>query len=186
MSNGAGLLRTIPNQITVARLASVPLLMFLILWDSNVGRILGIVLFFLAAVSDAVDGYVARSLKQTSTFGKLADPIADKLLVSGALIALVQLGELTAAPVMVIVAREFLVTGLRIFAISEGQVISASILGKLKTISHIALILAILVGRSFPVAPGWEIASSALLGLALFLSVLSGVEYFVRCRGLFA
>jgi len=65
-------------------------------------------------------------------------------------------------------------------------VISASILGKLKTISHIALILAILVGRSFPVAPGWEIASAALLGLALFLSVLSGVEYFVRCRRLFA
>ena len=105
MANGTGLLRTIPNQITVARLASVPLLMFLILWDSQVGRILGIILFFLAAVSDAVDGYVARSLKQTSTFGKLADPIADKLLVSGALIALVQLGELTAAPVMVIVAR---------------------------------------------------------------------------------
>ncbi|MDD5264323.1 MAG: CDP-diacylglycerol--glycerol-3-phosphate 3-phosphatidyltransferase [Candidatus Bipolaricaulis sp.] len=185
MANGTGLLRTIPNQITVARLASVPLLMFLILWDSQVGRILGIILFFLAAVSDAVDGYVARSLKQTSTFGKLADPIADKLLVSGALIALVQLGELTAAPVMVIVAREFLVTGLRIFAISEGQVISASVLGKLKTVSHIALILAILVGRSFPVVPGWSIAQSVLLGLALFLSVASGVEYFVRCRKLF-
>ncbi|MEN6369645.1 MAG: CDP-diacylglycerol--glycerol-3-phosphate 3-phosphatidyltransferase [Thermotogota bacterium] len=186
MANGTGLLRTIPNQITVARVASVPLLMFLILWDSDVGRILGIVLFFLAAVSDAVDGYVARSLKQTSTFGKLADPIADKLLVSGALIALVQLGELTAAPVMVIIAREFLVTGLRIFAISEGQVISASILGKLKTISHIALILVILVGRSFPVALGWSTARSVLLGVALLLSVVSGVEYFVRCRKLFA
>ncbi|MEI6172049.1 MAG: CDP-diacylglycerol--glycerol-3-phosphate 3-phosphatidyltransferase, partial [bacterium] len=118
--NGALLRSSIPNQITVARLASVPLLMFLILWDSPVGRVLGVVLFFLAAVSDAVDGYLARSFKQTSVFGKFADPIADKLLISGALIAFVQLGELAAAPVMLIIAREFLVTGLRILAISEG------------------------------------------------------------------
>lgn len=187
MTNGTGLLRTIPNQITVARLASVPLLMFFILWDSDVGRVLGIVLFFLAAVSDAVDGYLARSWNQTSVFGKFADPIADKLLVSGALISLVQLGELTAVPVMIIVAREFLVTGLRILAISEGEEIGASILGKVKTISHIALVLIILIGRSFPgtSSPGWEIARSALLALALFLSLVSGAEYFYRCRRLF-
>jgi CDP-diacylglycerol--glycerol-3-phosphate 3-phosphatidyltransferase len=186
MEGKAGLLRTIPNQITVARLASVPLLMFLILWDSNVGRIFAVILFFLAAVSDAVDGYLARSWKQTSVFGKFADPIADKLMVSGALISLVQLGDLTAVPVMVIVAREFLVTGLRILAISEGQIIPASILGKAKTVSHIALILVILVGRSFPVGAGWGIARSVFLGLALLLSVVSGIEYFYRSRKLFA
>ena len=76
MAGNGGLLRSsIPNQITVARLASVPLLMFFILWDSPVGRIIGVVLFFLAAISDAVDGYLARSFKQTSVFGKFADPL---------------------------------------------------------------------------------------------------------------
>ncbi len=183
--NGVRLRSSIPNQITVARLASVPLVMFLILWDSPVGRIAGVVLFFLAAVSDAVDGYLARSFQQTSIFGKFADPIADKLLVVGALVSLLQLGELHAAWVMIIIAREFLVTGLRILAISEGQVIPASILGKLKTVSHIVLVMAILVGRSFAVGSWIKIASDAALGLALALTVVSGVEYFVRSRKLF-
>ncbi|MCX5738803.1 MAG: CDP-alcohol phosphatidyltransferase family protein, partial [Proteobacteria bacterium] len=93
----------------MARLASVPLVMFLILWDSPLTRVLGVALFFLAAVSDAVDGYLARSFQQTSIFGKFADPIADKLLVVGALVSLLQLGELHAAWVMIIIAREFLV-----------------------------------------------------------------------------
>lgn len=186
MRPGAEMPLTIPNQITLARIASVPLLMYLILSDSNVGRIFAVILFFLAAVSDAVDGYLARSFKQTSTFGKFADPIADKLLVSGALIALLQLGELGAWAVMMIVAREFLVTGLRILAISEGKAIGASLLGKLKTISHVALVLAVLADRSFALGPGGSVAKSWCLGVALALSLLSGVEYFYRSRTLFA
>jgi CDP-diacylglycerol---glycerol-3-phosphate 3-phosphatidyltransferase len=179
------MLKTIPNQITIARLLSVPLLMYLILCDSNIGRILAVVLFFLAAVSDAVDGYIARSLNQTSVFGKFADPIADKLLISGALIALVQLGELTAAPVMVLIAREFLVTGLRIVAIHEGKIIDASILGKLKTISHVILVLAILAARTFSLGPGGDVAKTCALALAILLSLVSGGEYFYRLRRLF-
>jgi CDP-diacylglycerol--glycerol-3-phosphate 3-phosphatidyltransferase len=187
MAQSGGLLRSsIPNQITVARLASVPLLMFLILWDSPVGRVVGVVLFFLAAMSDAVDGYLARSFKQTSVFGKFADPMADKLLVVSALVCLLQLGELNAVWVMIIIAREFLVTGLRILAISDGQVIPASLLGKLKTVSHVILVLAILVDRSFTVGAWIGIARDAALALALALTVISGVEYFVRCRKLFA
>lgn len=187
MAQNGGLLKSsIPNQITVARLASVPLLMFFILWDSPVGRVIGVVLFFLAALSDAVDGYLARSFKQTSVFGKFADPIADKLLIVGALVCLVQLRDLDAVWVMIIIAREFLVTGLRILAISEGQVITASFLGKLKTVSHVVLVLAILVGRSFPVGPWIVTARNAALALALVLTVVSGVEYFVRGRKLFA
>ena len=177
--------RTIPNQITLARILSVPLLMYLILSGSSIGRILAVVLFFLAAVSDAVDGYLARSFKQTTTFGKFADPIADKLLITGALIALLQLGELSAWAVMVIVAREFLVTGLRILAISEGEVIAASLLGKLKTISHVALVLIILVGESFDLGPEWGAAKTWTLGMAIALSLISGGEYFYRLRRLF-
>lgn len=184
--NGGRLRSSIPNQITVARLASVPLLMFLILSDSPICRVLGVVLFFLAAASDAVDGYLARSFKQTSLFGKFADPIADKLLVIGALVCLLQLGELNAAWVMIIIAREFLVTGLRILAISESQVIPASLLGKLKTISQVALVLAILIGRSFAVGSWIDIAADIALAVALALTITSGAEYFIRCRKLFS
>ena len=179
------MLKTIPNQITIARLLSVPLLMYLILSDSNIGRILAVILFFLAAVSDAVDGYIARSLNQTSVFGKFADPIADKLLISGALIALVQLGELSAAAVMALIAREFLVTGLRIIAIHEGQIIDASILGKLKTVSHVILVLIVLASRSFSLGPGGDIAKTVALILAIAMSLISGAEYFYRLRRLF-
>jgi len=178
--------RTIPNQITLSRIAFVPLLMFLILFESTVTRILAMILFFLAAVSDAVDGYIARSLNQTTLFGKFADPIADKLLIAGALIAFLQLGELSAWAVMLIIAREFLVTGLRILAISEGQAIGARFLGKAKTISHVALVLAILVDRTFTLGPGADVAKAVCLGLALALSVVSGAEYFYRSRRLFA
>ncbi|MFC2095751.1 CDP-diacylglycerol--glycerol-3-phosphate 3-phosphatidyltransferase [Candidatus Bipolaricaulota bacterium] len=180
------MLKTIPNQITIARLLSVPLLMYLILSDSGLGRIFAVILFFLAAVSDAVDGYIARSFNQTSVFGQFADPIADKLLISGALIALVQLGELTAAAVMALIAREFLVTGLRIIAIHEGLVISVSILGKLKTISHVVLVLVVLTARTFQLGSGGETAKTAALVLAIVLSLISGAEYFYRSRSLFA
>jgi len=176
---------TIPNQITFARIASVPLFMFLILSKTSIGTILAIVLFVLAAISDAVDGYLARSLKQTTLFGKFADPIADKLLVAGALIAFVQSGELTAAPVMVIIAREFLVTGLRILAIAEGKVIPASPMGKLKTISHIGLVLVILATRTLNWGTSGEIAKGVFLYLAIGLAIISGGEYFYRSRRLF-
>jgi len=179
------ILNTIPNQITVSRILFVPLLTFLVLYDTDVTRVLAMILFFLAAVSDVVDGYIARSLNQTSLFGKFADPIADKLMIAGALIALLTLREMSPWAVLVIIAREFLVTGLRILAISEGQAIGASILGKAKTISHVALVLAILVDRTFLLGAGWGILRSVCLALALALSVISGVEYFYRSRRLF-
>ncbi|MCD6494510.1 CDP-diacylglycerol--glycerol-3-phosphate 3-phosphatidyltransferase [Candidatus Bipolaricaulota bacterium] len=175
----------IPNQITLARIASVPLFMYLLLMEKPVGTILAIVLFVLAAASDAVDGYLARSMNQTTVFGKFADPIADKLLIAGALITFVQLGELSAAVTMVIISREFLVTGLRIMAIAEGKVISASPLGKLKTMSHIGLVLVILMCRYFQLGPGWMTAKAAFLYLAIALAVISGGEYFYRSRQLF-
>jgi len=175
----------IPNQITLARIASVPLFMYLLLLEKPVGTILAIILFVLAAASDAVDGYLARSMNQTTVFGKFADPIADKLLIAGALISFVQLGELSAAVAMVIIAREFLVTGIRIMAIAEGKVIAASLLGKLKTMSHIGLVLVILTGRYFQLGPALMTLRSVFLYLAIALAVISGGEYFYRSRRLF-
>jgi len=179
------MLGTIPNQITLARIASVPLFMFLVLLGGNVATILAIALFSLEAISDAVDGYLARSFKQTTLFGQFADPIADKLLIVAALISFVQLGELTAAPVMVIVAREFLVTGLRILAIAQGEVIAASLFGKLKTISHIGLVLVVLVDRLSSWGEPGKQAKAGFLYLAITLSLISAGEYFYRCRRLF-
>lgn len=175
----------IPNQITLARIASVPLLMYLILMQHTIGTILAIVLFSLAAISDAVDGYLARSLKQTTVFGKFADPIADKLLIAGALISFVQLREMSAALVMIIIAREFLVTGLRIMAIAEGEVIAASPLGKIKTVSHIGLVLFILVNRYLDLGSAGATTKDVFLYLAIALALISGGEYFYRSRRLF-
>lgn len=180
------MLKTIPNQITVARLLSVPLLMYLILSDSYIGRILAVILFFLAALSDAVDGYIARSFQQSSVFGQFADPIADKLLIAGALISLVELGELSAGVVMALIAREFLVTGLRIVAIHDDLIIPASLLGKLKTVSHVVLVLVVLAMRTFSLTGGWVQAKLWVLVVAVAISVISGIEYFYRARKLFS
>ncbi len=176
---------TIPNQITLARIASVPIFMYFVLHGTQITTILAITIFSLAAISDAVDGYLARSLSQTTVFGKFADPIADKLLVAGALISFVQLGELAAWGVMIIISREFLVTGLRILAIAEGEVIAASPLGKLKTVSHIGLVLTILATRTFAWGAGGQAAKAAFLYLAIALAIISAGEYFYRSRHLF-
>ena len=177
---------TIPNQITLARIASVPLFMYFVLHGTQVTTILAVTLFSLAAISDAIDGYLARSLSQTTVFGKFADPIADKLLIAGALISFVQLGELEAWGVMVIISREFLVTGLRILAIAEGRVIAASPLGKLKTVSHIGLVLTILATRTFNWGASGQTAKGMFLYLAVALAIVSAGEYFYRSRDLFS
>jgi len=177
---------TIPNQITLARILAIPLFMYFLFAQGTVFKILALAIFALAALSDAVDGYLARSLKQVTPFGKFADPIADKILVAAALVSFVQLDELTATPVVVILAREFLVTGLRILAVAEGRVIPASPLGKAKTFSHIGLVLFILATRYFGMGPTGLVLKDIFLYLAVALAVVSGGEYFWRGRGLFS
>lgn len=176
---------TIPNQITLARILATPLFMFFLYAEGTVFKILAIAIFALAAISDAVDGYLARTLRQETAFGVFADPIADKLLVTAAFVSLVELRELTALPVVAILAREFLVTGLRVLAIGEGIKIPASVLGKLKTLSHIGLVLFILSTRYFGLGPWGKELKEAFLYLAVALAVISGVEYFWRGRRVF-
>lgn len=176
---------TIPNQITLARILAIPLFMYFLFAEGTIFKILALAIFALAAMSDAVDGYLARSLKQVTPFGRFADPIADKILVAAALVSFVQLDELTATPVVFILAREFLVTGLRILAVAEGKVISASPLGKAKTISHVGLVLFILATRYFGMGPVGLALKDAFLYLAVALAVISGGEYFWRARSLF-
>jgi len=178
----------LPNQITLLRIAVIPLLMTFILIPPAWGKLVAIFLFAVAALSDAVDGYIARSYAQVTDFGKFADPIADKLLVVSALLCFMQLGEFGswgAAIVMTILAREFLVTGLRILAISQELVIKASPLGKLKTLSHIGLVFTILGGSYFGWGGGGQVAKDLFIVLAVFMAIVSGVDYFYRSRRLF-
>jgi len=184
--SGMGL--NLPNKITLLRIAIIPLLMTAILLPYRWSKILAIFIFALAALSDAIDGYVARSYSQVTEFGKFADPIADKLLIASALLCFVQLGEFGGwgAPiVMVILAREFLVTGLRILAISKNIVIRASPLGKLKTLSHIGLVFVILGNSYFEWGPAGAVAKQLFIALAVFMALISGADYFYRSRRVF-
>jgi CDP-diacylglycerol--glycerol-3-phosphate 3-phosphatidyltransferase len=134
--------------------------------------------FALAALTDGLDGYIARSRDNITTFGKLMDPLADKLLVTAALVSLVSLGRLEAWIAMVIIAREFAVTGLRGVAAERGVVIQASWLGKLKTILQVTAIIALIATDPAPL--GVDI----FVYVAVAVTVISGVDYFFGFRRL--
>jgi CDP-diacylglycerol--glycerol-3-phosphate 3-phosphatidyltransferase len=164
---------TVPNWISTVRIALVPLLVALMLTRSD--EALTASVFVVAAASDKLDGYLARSRGAVTTFGKFLDSLADKILVSCALIALVSLGQLPAWVAMVVVAREFAVTGLRLVA-APNEVVEASRLGKLKTTSQTAVILVLIL---YPHYDAW---TRPLVYLMVFLTVWSGLDYFVRLR----
>ena len=133
-------------------------------------------MFVLASLTDFVDGYLARARNSITTFGKLMDPLADKLLVIGALLALVSLGRLAAWVAMVIIAREFAVTMLRMTASQAGVVTPARALGKVKTVMQVAMVFALILVRGSPV---WL---DALVYATVAVTVLSGVDYFFGLR----
>jgi len=136
--------------------------------------------FALAAISDGLDGYIARRRQDVTTFGKLMDPLADKLLITAALVSLVALYRLDAWVAMVIIAREFAVTGLRMLAVEQGEVVSASVWGKLKTVTQVAMVLALIW------VDGPRRWVDILVYVTVAVTVLSGADYFYRLRKLLA
>jgi len=163
----------IPNLLTILRIFFVPLLVAALVQEhANVWLALGILL--VAASTDLLDGYLARRWRQITTIGTLLDPIADKLLVSSALIALVQVRAVQAWMVILIVGREFAVSGLRAIAAAEGYTIKASDLGKTKMVSQVAAISCLLLSTRYPalVLPGivlmWGVVVFALLSAASY------------------
>jgi len=167
-----------PNVLTVVRILLVPVLVAALLSATASGDLLAAVVFVVASVTDALDGWIARRRKSESTFGKLMDPLADKLLVVAALVSLVSLDRLSAWVAMVIIAREFAVTGLRQLAMEEGHVIPASIWGKLKTVTQIAMVLVLIAVDDRTI---WV---DALVYVTVFVTVASGVVYFFNFRSL--
>jgi CDP-diacylglycerol--glycerol-3-phosphate 3-phosphatidyltransferase len=170
----------LPNALTVLRILLVPVVVVALLDETPNGDAIAAGVFALAALTDGLDGYIARQRGAITTFGKLMDPIADKLLVTAALVALVSLGRLEAWVAMVIIAREFAVTGLRGVAAEQGLVIQASWLGKLKTTLQIAAVIALIVWEPAPVGV------DLLVYAAVAATVISGVDYFFGFRRMVA
>ena len=166
----------VPNVLTVLRILAVPVIVVALLGESPDGDLLAGIVFALAALTDGLDGYIARSRGSVTTFGKLMDPIADKLLIVAALVALVSLDRLAAWVAMVIIAREIAVTGLRGLAAEQGVVISASWLGKVKTVLQVAAVFALIIWYPAPVAV------DVLVYAAVAMTVISGLDYFFGVR----
>ncbi|GAB6156739.1 CDP-diacylglycerol--glycerol-3-phosphate 3-phosphatidyltransferase [Desulfosporosinus burensis] len=178
------------NRLTLARIVLIPVFMTVLLLKVPKGytlfphqEIVAAVIFILAAATDGLDGYIARKRNQVTNLGKFMDPLADKLLVSAALISLVQLGQVTAWIAWTILAREFAVTGLRMVASVDRVVISASKLGKIKTITQVVAISALLL-QDWPLSLIGIHIGQPLLYIALFFTVISGLDYFWKSRKL--
>lgn len=166
----------LPNVLTVLRIMLVPVLVAALLGNTPAGDVLAAIVFALASLTDFVDGYLARARGSITTFGKLMDPLADKLLIIAALLSLVSLGRLAAWIAMVIITRELAVTVLRMGATQAGVVIAASMFGKVKTCLQIAAILAVIAVHEKPL---WL---SLLLYATVLVTVLSGLDYFFGLR----
>jgi CDP-diacylglycerol---glycerol-3-phosphate 3-phosphatidyltransferase len=166
----------LPNMLTVLRIMLVPVLVVALLGNTREGDVLAAAVFALASLTDFVDGYLARTREDVTTFGKLMDPLADKLLIVAALVALVSLNRLEAWIAMVIITRELAVTVARLGASQAGVVMEASTSGKLKTCLQIAAILALIA------VPGEPLWVSVLVYLAVIVTVVSGLDFFFGLR----
>lgn len=183
----------IPNQITISRILLIPVFMIFMLNDFGWGEMnllgatlpvshfIGALIFIFASLTDWVDGYYARKYNLVTTFGKFLDPLADKLLVSAALIILVELGFAPAWIVIIIISREFAVTGLRLVLAGEGEVVAAGGLGKIKTTAQILAIASLLLYDMIFTLIGVPFGM-IMLYIALIFTVWSGWDYFYANR----
>lgn len=189
----------LPNKITIFRIILVPFMLLVQLFNIkteflgvNVGNIIILAIFLVASITDYLDGYLARKNNQITTFGKFLDPIADKLLVITALIMLVDWHIIPSWIPVIVVAREFLVSGIRMLAAGEGNVIAASMLGKIKTVSQmIAISLAFISVNRFMQfidgsLTGFNLILNILMSISMIVSVIatiwSGLDYFIKSK----
>ena len=165
----------LPNSLTLLRIFIVPILVVVLLTKYSNG--LGLAIFLVAAITDYFDGYFARRMKKVTRLGTLLDPIADKLLMSAAFISLVELGLARAWMVVIIIGREFAVSGLRSIAAQQGVTIAASPLGKTKMISQVIAISLLIISYELG---EFRFTSELALWLVVLFSLVSGVDYFLK------
>jgi CDP-diacylglycerol--glycerol-3-phosphate 3-phosphatidyltransferase len=172
------------NRITFARICLIPVfLLLLYLLPAGAAFTVAAIVFIIAAATDGLDGYIARSRNQITTLGKFMDPLADKLLIAAALVALVDFQLIAAWIVILILCREFIITGLRAIAADNGVVIAASKMGKFKTVSQIiAVVLLLLQNTSWFGCTFNGVLAQIFVYIALFFTVYSGVEYIINGR----
>lgn len=183
------------NKLTMIRIFLVPIfLIFIAGRGIPYGSVIATLIFIIASLTDQLDGYIARSRNQITNFGKFMDPLADKLLVTAALISLVELHLIPAWAAVIIIAREFAVSGLRTLAAAEGTVIAASWWGKIKTVTQIAAILLLLLEVNISsseyltnlvvnnnILNGFfNYVPNTILIIAVIITIISGIDYFVK------
>lgn len=171
----------LPTKITLLRILLVPFLLAFLIAPSRVNAVMAALIFGSAALTDWLDGHLARSTQQVTTLGKLLDPIADKILLAAGLIPLVGLGRVPAWMAAIMLIREFAVSGLREIAAAEQVIIHASPTAKAKTVMQIVAILFLIL--DYHVWPfTFYMVGMGLLTMSLVLSLISGAEYYVKCR----
>jgi nicotinamide-nucleotide amidase len=198
--NASGVNLNPANTVTLVRMILIPVFLLVLLADwprwfqaptlfYQLRPWIAAAVFGVLAATDGVDGYLARSRNEVTTFGKFLDPLADKLLVTAALLALIEMNVLPAWIAFIIIAREFIVSGLRMVASAEGSVIAASRYGKLKTVLQIAAILLFIVKDSIVIAGlgaevvVWtQIVAWTVMGAAVVMTIVSMVDYFVHAK----
>ena len=170
-----------PNKLTVARMIMVPFLVVFLLtgWGGEANRYISLILFVAASITDWFDGYLARKNHLVTNFGKFMDPLADKLLVCSAMICMIELGRLPAWFVIILIGREFIISGFRLIAAENGIVIAANYWGKFKTVSQMIMIILLILHFDLSV---FVILEQIFIWLSLALTVISLMTYIWQNR----
>jgi len=163
----------LPNKLTMLRILLIPVFMVVLYWGFPGATWVALAIFIIASFTDLLDGKIARKYNLVTDFGKFADPLADKMLVTAAMLWFVEIGQMPAWALLIVIVREFAVSGLRMIASDKGRVIAAGWSGKVKTASTMVCICLILFG-----IPHW--LNLVCQGVILVTTVYSGVEYFVK------
>lgn len=168
----------LPNKLTILRVILIPFFVFFMLASLGpLGDYVALIIFVVASLTDMLDGKIARKYNLVTNFGKFMDPLADKLLVCSAMICLIDLGRIPSWIVIIIIAREFIISGFRLVAANKGVVIAAGMIGKVKTVFQMAMIILMILNFSNPV---FQTITTVVMYAALILTIVSLVDYLYK------
>lgn len=171
------------NKLTILRVILVPVFMVFLLMESTWAHVVALLVFIIASLTDMLDGKIARKYNMITNFGKFMDPLADKMLTTAAFLIFMEKGIIGSWALMIILAREFMVSGVRLLAAGEGNVIAASFWGKFKTVSQMVAIIAtilLMLSTQFVPENTAVLVSAILIWISIVFTIISGVEYVIK------